>query len=131
MSSSINSQTKNTKRSSLKKNENLTPEEIEKLKQKSKRLSVNFNNSVNLTQFDLSKKKISVSVEKVSFEKEENKKFKEIRRKSVKNEFTLVKEMMKKNNFLDEIDDEITKKNTKLNEKHETTDSSENDSNEE
>jgi hypothetical protein len=128
---SSTSTSKNTKRSSLKKNENLSPEEIEKLKQKSKRLSVNFNNSVNLTQFDPSKKKFSVSVEKVSFEHEENKKFKEIRRKSVKNEFTLVKEMMKKNNITDDFEDEITKKNTKLNEKHETTDSSENESNEE
>ena len=111
---SSTSTSKNTKRSSLKKNENLSPEEIEKLKQKSKRLSVNFNNSVNLTQFDPSKKKFSVSVEKVSFEHEENKKFKEIRRKSVKNEFTLVKEIMKKNNITDDFEDEITKKKHKI-----------------
>ena len=125
--------TNKSKRSSLKNNSNLTPEEIEKLKSKSKRLSVNFNTSVNLTNFDMSKQK--VTIEKVSFEPEKNNKFKENRRKSVKNEFTLVKEMLKNSEIQNEIeDDEITKKNTKLNEKHDTspgTDSSENDSNEE
>ena len=121
--------TNKSKRSSLKNNSNLTPEEIEKLKSKSKRLSVNFNTSVNLTNFDMSKQK--VTIEKVSFEPEKNNKFKENRRKSVKNEFTLVKEMLKNSDIQNEIeDDEITKKNTKLNEKHDTspgTDSSEND----
>jgi hypothetical protein len=126
--------TNKSKRSSLKNNSNLTPEEIEKLKSKSKRLSVNFNTSVNLTNFDMSKQK--VTIEKVSFEPEKNNKFKENRRKSVKNEFTLVKEMLKNTEIQNEIegDDEITKKNTKLNEKHDTspgTDSSENDSNQE
>ena len=125
--------TNKSKRSSLKNNSNLTPEEIEKLKSKSKRLSVNFNTSVNLTNFDMSKQK--VTIEKVSFEPEKNNKFKENRRKSVKNEFTLVKEMLKNSEIQNEIeDDEITKKNTKLNEKHDTspgTDSSENDSHEE
>ena len=125
--------TNKSKRSSLKNNSNLTPEEIEKLKSKSKRLSVNFNTSVNLTNFDVSKKHVTIA--KVSFEAEKNNKFKENRRKSVKNEFTLVKEMLKNSDIQNEIeDDEITKKNTKLNEKHDTspgTDSSENDSNEE
>jgi len=125
--------TNKSKRSSLKNNSNLTPEEIEKLKSKSKRLSVNFNTSVNLTNFDMSKKHVTIA--KVSFEAEKNNKFKENRRKSVKNEFTLVKEMLKNSEIQNEIeDDEITKKNTKLNEKHDTspgTDSSENDSNEE
>lgn len=125
--------TNKSKRSSLKNNSNLTPEEIEKLKSKSKRLSVNFNTSVNLTNFDMSKKHVTIA--KVSFEAEKNNKFKENRRKSVKNEFTLVKEMLKNSDIQNEIeDDEITKKNTKLNEKHDTspgTDSSENDSNEE
>lgn len=125
--------TNKSKRSSLKNNSNLTPEEIEKLKSKSKRLSVNFNTSVNLTNFDVSKKHVTIA--KVSFEAEKNNKFKENRRKSVKNEFTLVKEMLKNSDIQNEIeDDEITKKNTKLNEKHDTspgTDSSENDSHEE
>lgn len=125
--------TNKSKRSSLKNNSNLTPEEIEKLKSKSKRLSVNFNTSVNLTNFDMAKKNVTIA--KVSFETEKNNKFKENRRKSVKNEFTLVKEMLKNSEIQNEIeDDEITKKNTKLNEKHDTspgTDSSENDSNEE
>ena len=125
--------TNKSKRSSLKNNSNLTPEEIEKLKSKSKRLSVNFNTSVNLTNFDMSKKHVTIA--KVSFEAEKNNKFKENRRKSVKNEFTLVKEMLKNSEIQNEIeDDEITKKNTKLNEKHDTspgTDSSENDSHEE
>ena len=125
--------TNKSKRSSLKNNSNLTPEEIEKLKSKSKRLSVNFNTSVNLTNFDMAKKHVTIA--KVSFEAEKNNKFKENRRKSVKNEFTLVKEMLKNSDIQNEIeDDEITKKNTKLNEKHDTspgTDSSENDSNEE
>lgn len=125
--------TNKSKRSSLKNNSNLTPEEIEKLKSKSKRLSVNFNTSVNLTNFDMAKKNVTIA--KVSFETEKNNKFKENRRKSVKNEFTLVKEMLKNSEIQNEIeDDEITKKNTKLNEKHDTspgTDSSENDSHEE
>ena len=125
--------TNKSKRSSLKNNSNLTPEEIEKLKSKSKRLSVNFNTSVNLTNFDMAKKNVTIA--KVSFETEKNNKFKENRRKSVKNEFTLVKEMLKNSDIQNEIeDDEITKKNTKLNEKHDTspgTDSSENDSHEE
>jgi uncharacterized cupredoxin-like copper-binding protein len=125
--------TNKSKRSSLKNNSNLTPEEIEKLKSKSKRLSVNFNTSVNLTNFDMAKKHVTIA--KVSFEAEKNNKFKENRRKSVKNEFTLVKEMLKNSEIQNEIeDDEITKKNTKLNEKHDTspgTDSSENDSHEE
>ena len=53
--------TNKSKRSSLKNNSNLTPEEIEKLKSKSKRLSVNFNTSVNLTNFDMAKKNVSKS----------------------------------------------------------------------
>ena len=81
----------------------------------------------------MSKKHVTIA--KVSFEAEKHNKFKENRRKSVKNEFTLVKEMLKNSDIQNEIeDDEITKKNTKLNEKHDTspgTDSSENDSNEE
>ena len=81
----------------------------------------------------MSKKHVTIA--KVSFEAEKNNKFKENRRKSVKNEFTLVKEMLKNSEIQNEIeDDEITKKNTKLNEKHDTspgTDSSENDSHEE
>ena len=125
--------TNKSKRSSLKNNSNKTPEEIEKLKSKSKRLSVNFNTSVNLTNFDMSKKHVTIA--KVSFEAEKNNKFKENRRKRFKNEFTLVKEMLKNSEIQNEIeDDEITKKNTKLNEKHDTspgTDSSENDSHEE
>jgi len=123
--------TNKTKRSSLKNNSNLTPEEIEKLKAKSKRLSVKWNSSVNLTYLDLSQKK--VTHDKVSFDSEKNKKFLENRRQSVKNEFTLVKEMLKNTDIQNELD-EITKKNTKLNEKHDTspgTDSSESSNEEE
>ena len=99
--------TNKTKRSSLKNNSNLTPEEIEKLKAKSKRLSVKWNSSVNLTYLDLSQKK--VTHDKVSFDSEKNKKFLENRRQSVKNEFTLVKEMLKNTDIQNELD-EITKK---------------------
>ena len=123
--------TNKTKRSSLKNNSNLTPEEIEKLKAKSKRLSVKWNSSANLTYLDLSQKK--VTHDKVSFDSEKNKKFLENRRQSVKNEFTLVKEMLKNTDIQNELD-EITKKNTKLNEKHDTspgTDSSESSNEEE
>ena len=123
--------TNKTKRSSLKNSSNLTPEEIEKLKAKSKRLSVKWNSSVNLTYLDLSQKK--VTHDKVSFDSEKNKKFLENRRQSVKNEFTLVKEMLKNTDIQNELD-EITKKNTKLNEKHDTspgTDSSESSNEEE
>ena len=125
--------TNKTKRSSLKNSSNLTPEEIEKLKAKSKRISVKWNSSVNLTYLDLSQKK--VTNDKVSFDSEKNKKFLENRRQSVKNEFTLVKEMLKNTDIQNELeDDEITKKNTKLNEKHDTspgTDSSESSNEEE
>jgi cobalamin biosynthesis protein CobT len=124
--------TNKTKRSSLKNNSNLTPEEIEKLKAKSKRLSVKWNSSANLTYLDLSQKKVT---NKVSCDSEKNKKFLENRRQSVKNEFTLVKEMLKNTDIQNELeDDEITKKNTKLNEKHDTspgTDSSESSNEEE
>ena len=123
--------TNKTKRSSLKNNSNLTPEEIEKIKAKSKRLSVKWNSSANLTYLDLSQKK--VTHDKVSFDSEKNKKFLENRRQSVKNEFTLVKEMLKNTDIQNELD-EITKKNTKLNEKHDTspgTDSSESSNEEE
>ena len=108
------------KRSSLRNNKLMTPEELEILKKKSKRHSVNWNGDVNLVND--TKKKLEISLTPIVNRNSEKNKFNEARRRSVHNEFTLVKEFLKKENFEDS-DDEIiskeeiekTEKNTKLN----------------
>ena len=108
------------KRSSLRNNNLMTPEELEILKKKSKRHSVNWNGDVNLVND--TKKKLEISLTPIVNRNSEKNKFNEARRRSVHNEFTLVKEFLKKENFEDS-DDEIiskeeiekTEKNTKLN----------------
>jgi hypothetical protein len=108
------------KRSSLKVSNQLLFKGLENLNVK-KRNSVSFNMPSHLnfdklkTQFD--------NIEKTE-ENEENKekkeKFNEMRRQSVKNEFSLVKELLKKKNDntieeIEESDDEEIKENTKKN----------------
>jgi len=108
------------KRSSLRNNNLMTPEELEILKKKSKRHSVNWNGDVNLVND--TKKKLEISLTPIVNRNSEKNKFDEARRRSVHNEFTLVKEFLKKENFEDSDDETISKeeiekteKNTKLN----------------
>ena len=103
------------KHSSLKMNNSLFDEELNK--KKSKRLSVNWN--VDLKNINYQEMKISFDVDSgvkktSSFGKE---KFKESRKQSVKNEFTKVKEMLKDYNLYDDLeeDSDLTLKNTKMN----------------
>ena len=106
------------KRSSLKMSNCLTKEELKALQKRYKRLSVNWDSS--LKSIDL--KTIKTSFEKIDKEKVDKdvkaeRKFEEARRKSIKNEFTLVKEMMKNKKIDDEEleqDKEISE-NTKKN----------------
>ena len=101
------------KHSSLKMNNSLFDEELNK--KKSKRLSVNWN--VDLKNVNYQEMKISFDVDSgvkktSSFGKE---KFKESRKQSVKNEFTKVKEMLKDYNLYDDLEEDKAKniKNTK------------------
>ena len=104
------------KRSSLKTNNSLFPQEVDK--KKSKRMSVNWN--ADLKNFNYQEMKISfnVSNERVkktsTFGKE---KFIETRKKSIKNEFTKVKEMLKDYDLYEDLeaDRDITLQNTKMN----------------
>ena len=103
------------KRSSLKSNNSIFPQDVEK--KKSKRMSVNWN--LDLKNLNYQEMKISFNVgsgvKKTStFGKE---KFKETRKKSIKNEFTKVKEMLKDYNLYDDLeeDSDLTLKNTKMN----------------
>ena len=106
------------KRSSLKMSNCLTKEELKALQKRYKRLSVNWDSSIK--SIDL--KTIKTSFEKIDKEKVDKdvkaeRKFEEARRKSIKNEFTLVKEMMKNKKIDDEElgqDKEISE-NTKKN----------------
>jgi hypothetical protein len=108
------------KRSSLRNNNLMSPEELEVIKKKSKRHSVNWNGDVNLVND--TKKKLEISLTPIVNRNSEKNKFDEARRRSVHNEFTLVKEFLKKENFEDSDDETISKeeiekteKNTKLN----------------
>ena len=112
---------KPVRRSSLKSgdgNNKLDPQNL--LKFKGKRHSVSFGQS-NTFQFKAMKAMFQESHDvdkpKKSTE-EEHKKFVESRKKSIKNEFSLVKEMLKKNkNIIEELEDsdEEVKKNTDKN----------------
>ena len=121
---STNNEAKPTKivgarRSSLKSSDTnkLDPESL--LKVKNKRNSVCWGQS-NTFQFKAMKAMFQESkdIDKPSKEKDEkHQKFVENRKKSIKNEFSIVKELMKnKNNIIDEedLDDEV-KKNTDKN----------------
>ena len=113
---------KQGRRSSLKATDtgsNLDPQNILKIKE-GKRHSVSFGQS-NTFQFKAMKAMFQESHDADKPKKlteEEHKKFIESRKKSIKNEFSIVKEMMKSNkNIIEELEDsdEEVKKNTDKN----------------
>ena len=102
------------KRSSLRQRNPLDINDIMKCKNK-KRNSVSWNMGVR--SFNLNQIKANFdNIENSKKDNESQEKFNEQRRKSIKNEFTLVKELMLKNKGIEEIeyDDEI-KVNTERN----------------
>ncbi len=104
------------KRSSLKTNNSLFPQEVDK--KKSKRMSVNWN--VDLKNLNYQEMKISFNVSNESVKKTSTfgkEKFIETRKKSIKNEFTKVKEMLKDYDLYEDLgaDRDITLQNTKMN----------------
>ena len=104
------------KRSSLKTNNSLFPQEVDK--KKSKRMSVNWN--VDLKNLNYQEMKISLNVSNESVKKTSTfgkEKFIETRKKSIKNEFTKVKEMLKDYDLYEDLeaDRDITLQNTKMN----------------
>lgn len=120
------------KRSSLKNSNYLTPEELAMLQKRNKRLSVNW--AINLKSIDL--KNIKTSFENDLKERNDvpikkDPKFEEVRKKSIKNEFTLVKEMIKNKQIDDEElvqDSEISQNTLKNVEVGKTMDDSGSDS---
>ena len=99
------------KRSSLKNSKQMNPNEI--LAYSKKRNSVSWKIGSNLN-FSEVKAKFNIENKEDS---EHDKKFKEARRKSIKNEFSLAKELLKNNKEILEIDEnEDIKKNTQKNE---------------
>ena len=130
------------RRSSLKTHDNNQLDATELLKIKNKRNSVSWGQS-NTFQFKAMKAMFQESkdINKQTKETEEkHKQFIESRKKSIKNEFSMVKEMMKYKNIIeeDEIDEEVknnTEKNVligkeDLNEESESSHSSENENDE-
>lgn len=116
MTENIQPNPKRQKHSSLKMNNCLFPDG-EGVKKKSKRLSVNWNLDLKNVNYQEMKISFDVSdpVKKTStFGKE---KFKETRKRSTKDEFTLAKEMLKNYNLYDDLEGENieTLKNTKMN----------------
>ena len=100
------------KRSSLKNSKPMNPNEI--LAYSKKRNSVSWKIGSNLN-FPEVRAKFDIDNNKK--ENEHDKKFKEARRKSIKNEFSLVKELLKNNKEIMEIENEDDiKENTHRNE---------------
>ena len=104
------------KRSSLKTNNSLFPQEVDK--KKSKRMSVNWN--ADLKNLNYQEMKISFNVSNESVKKTSTfgkEKFIETRKKSIKNEFTKVKEMLTDYDLYEDLeaDRDITLQNTKMN----------------
>ena len=142
--STKNDERSKNRRSSLKTHDTNQLDADALLKIKNKRNSVSWGQS-NTFQFKAMKAMFQESndVNKLKKEPEKHKRFLESRKKSIKNEFSLVKEMMKNNKNImeevDEADDEEVKQNTDknikigkegLNEESESS-SSENQSDEE
>ena len=130
------------RRSSLKSHDNNQLDATELLKIKNKRNSVSWGQS-NTFQFKAMKAMFQESkdINKPTKETEEkHKQFVESRKKSIKNEFSLVKEMMKNKNIIeeDEIDEEVKNNTDKnvligkegLNEESESSHSSESENDE-
>jgi hypothetical protein len=102
------------KRSSLKNSERLNPNEIMAYSKKRNSVSWKLNSNLN---FDEVKAKFNIKEKKE--ESEHDKQFKEARRKSIKNEFSLAKELLKNNKEILEIENEEgddIKENTHRNE---------------
>ena len=102
------------KRSSLKNSERLNPNEIMAYSKKRNSVSWKLNSNLN---FDEVKAKFNIKEKKE--ENEHDKQFKEARRKSIKNEFSLAKELLKNNKEILEIENEEgddIKENTHRNE---------------
>ena len=101
MSETIHNKENKPKRSSLKSSKPLNPNDI--LTYSKKRNSVSWKIGSNLkfpevmTKFDIENKKN---------DNEKDKKFEEARRKSIKNEFSLAKELLKNNKEILEIENE-------------------------
>ena len=108
------------KRSSLKMADSISKGELEQLQQRCKRLSVNWDKSINFKCLKL--KSIKTSFEEVSKGKEDEMKMKlfdEKRRNSIKKEFSLVREYLKNEHIEEEDDDDenalTIKENTRKN----------------
>jgi hypothetical protein len=102
------------KRSSLKNSKQMNPNEI--LAYSKKRNSVSWKIGSNL---NFSEVKAKFDIDNNKKENEHDKKFKEARRKSIKNEFSLAKELLKNNKEILEIQNEENddiKENTHRNE---------------
>ena len=102
------------KRSSLKNSERLNPNEIMAYSKKRNSVSWKLNSNLN---FDEVKAKFNIKEKKE--ENEHDKQFKEARRKSIKNEFSLAKELLKNDKEILEIENEEgddIKENTHKNE---------------
>ena len=111
MSETINNKENKPKRSSLKSSKPLNPNDI--LAYSKKRNSVSWKIGSNL---NFPKVEAKFNIEKKE-ENEHDKQFKEARRKSIKNEFSLVKELLKNNKEIMEIENEDDiKENTHRNE---------------
>ena len=106
------------RKSSLKSHDNIQLDAAELLKIKNKRNSVSWGQS-NTFQFKAMKAMFQESkdINRPAKETDEkHKQFEELRRKSIKNEFSIVKEMMKNKNILEEDkNDEEVKNNTDKN----------------
>ena len=116
-----NSCTQIKKRSSLKMNDSISKGELEQLQQRCKRLSVNWDKSINFKSLNMKNIKTSFddNIAKGNDDIMKLKLFNEKRKNSIKNEFGLVREFLKSAN-IDEVDEEdenaITiKENTKKN----------------
>lgn len=104
------------KRSSLKMSIPLNPEELAQLQKRTKRLSVNWDTALNFKSGELNK--IKTSFQNEDHQAKSDNDFKEARRKSIKGEFSLVKEMFKNKQIEEETaeeEDEEIAKNTQKN----------------
>ena len=102
-----NSCTQIKKRSSLKMNDSISKGELEQLQQRCKRLSVNWDKSINFKSLNMKNIKTSFddNIAKGNDDIMKLKLFNEKRKNSIKNEFGLVREFLKSAN-IDEVDEE-------------------------
>jgi hypothetical protein len=89
------------KRSSLKQRDKLDIKDIIEYNKNKKRHSVSWN--VSIRKFNLEGVKTNFESNTEKKDKEKNEEFLEKRRRSIKNEFVLAKELIKKENVIEEI----------------------------